>query len=99
MASEEPTDIPGPIARLKDLATALGGLDSRWVHLRNEELGGDFFYHSGLPEPLINATTTLYGAGRDFAMGLAADFANVTNPVRFPDISHFIRYFDERIHS
>lgn len=65
--------------------------------LRYQELGGDTFHFSGLPEALISATTTLYSAGRDLARDLAVDLRNVTNPARFLDVSHVIRYFEERI--
>jgi hypothetical protein len=92
-----PIDVPGPVAHLQALARTFDDFDSQWRHLRVEELGSDFFYSSGLPQPLINATTAVYGAGRDLAMGLANEFGSVTNPGRFPDVSHFIRYFESRI--
>jgi len=92
-----PTGIPGPLQHLQDVAATFEKFDDIWSHLRYQELGGDAFHLSGLPEGLISATTTLYAAGRDLAGHLAVDLGTVTNPARFPDVSHFIRYFEERI--
>lgn len=91
-----PMDIPGPVEHLRDLAAAFRELESWWMLFKNEELG-DFFLQSGLPQSLINATIALYSKGRHLAAGLATVFQNVKNPVRFPDISHFIRHVEDDI--
>jgi hypothetical protein len=85
------------VEHLRELAATFDEFESRWSHLKRQELGDDFFYSCGLPQPLIDATSALYGDGRDLAMGLAAEFANVTNPARFPDISCFIRHVEQHI--
>jgi hypothetical protein len=91
-----PLDIPGPVERLRNLAAAFREFEAEWVLFRNEELG-DFFLQSGLPRSLLNATIVLYSKGRLLAAGLATAFANVNNPLRFPDISHFIRHVEDDI--
>lgn len=90
-------DIPGPVAYLRARGEALGKVASRWGHLRYEELGADLFHDSGLPEALIQTTTDLYGTGRTIAKELEADFACITDPLVFPDISRFIEYFDRHV--